>query len=172
MLLVRHAESAWNELFGRSRIDPGLPDPDLTARGMRQAEAAVELLRQESVRRLITSPYRRALQTATIVAGALGVPIVAVEPLVRERCAFSCDQGSHPEVLRRDWPGLDFSALEPVWWGGLIESNQSLIARCAAFRAKMAAVPDPAGLAVISHWGFIRALTGHELANGGCVRLG
>ena len=31
-LLIRHAESAWNEFFSASRIDVGLPDPPLTAR--------------------------------------------------------------------------------------------------------------------------------------------
>ena len=25
MILVRHAESEWNRLFSRSRIDPGIP---------------------------------------------------------------------------------------------------------------------------------------------------
>jgi broad specificity phosphatase PhoE len=171
MLLVRHAESAWNELFSRSRIDPGIPDPDLTARGVRQAEATAEELRREGVRRLIVSPYRRALRTAAIIADALAVPIVAIEPLVRERCAFSCDRGSTPEILEREWPGLDFSGLEALWWGRPIESHQSLAARCAAFRAKMGAPSDLADLAVVTHWGFIRCLTGHELANGGSVRL-
>ena len=36
-LLIRHAESAWNEHFGASRIDVGWPDPPLTARGVEQA---------------------------------------------------------------------------------------------------------------------------------------
>ena len=31
MILVRHAESEWNRHFSRTRIDPGIPDPALTA---------------------------------------------------------------------------------------------------------------------------------------------
>ena len=170
-LLIRHAESAWNEHFGSSRIDVGLPDPPLTEKGIEQARSAAERLRQEGIRRLITSPYRRTLQTASIIAAALDVPIT-IDPMVRERCAFSCDQGSRPAELARLWPGLDFSALEEVWWGGVIESWLSLEARCAAFHAKMSAAPDRHEVAVVSHWGFIRGLTGAELHNTDSVRLG
>lgn len=169
-LLIRHAESAWNEHFGWSRIDVGLPDPPLTETGIEQARRAAERLRGEGVRRLITSPYRRTLHTASIIAQELGVPIT-IDPIVRERCAFSCDIGSPPAELARLWPGLDFSGLEEVWWGGVIESWDSLSARCAAFRAKMAADPRPGEVAVVSHWGFIRGLTGAELHNTDFIRL-
>ncbi len=170
MLLVRHAQSEWNRRFGASRVDPGLPDPPLTAEGVAQARAAAALLRREGIRRLVTSPYRRTLQTARILAEELGLP-VTVEPLVRERCAFSCDQGSHPEVLRAEWPELDLDGLEPVWWGGVIESVASLEARARRFLAKAATFPEPQTVAVITHWGFIRCLTGQEVGNLGAVRL-
>jgi broad specificity phosphatase PhoE len=110
MLLVRHAQSEWNLHFGRSRVDPGIPDPALTVEGVRQAEAICDELRRHEVVRLICSPYRRALQTASIVARALGLPI-AIDPIVRERCAFSCDQGSPPADLARDWPWIS-----RIWW--------------------------------------------------------
>ena len=63
-LMIRHAESAWNEHFSASRIDIGWPDPPLTGRGEEQARQAVEHLRGYRLRRLISSPYRRTLQTA------------------------------------------------------------------------------------------------------------
>ncbi len=169
-LLIRHAESAWNEFFSASRIDVGLPDPPLTARGRQQASAAAERLRGAGVVRLLTSPYRRTLETASILAAALDVPIT-IDPLVRERCAFSCDQGSSPAELAKEWPHLDFSGLEEVWWGGLIESWPSLAARCAAFRDMLSSTPDRDRLAVVSHWGFIRGLTGVELHNTESIRL-
>ena len=128
-LLIRHAESVWNEHFGATRIDIGLPDPPLTARGVEQARRAAERLRYEPVRRLITSPYRRTLQTASILAAELRLPI-SIDVTVRERCAFSCDQGSAPADLAREWPELDFAGLDEVWWG-VIESWPSLAAlRC------------------------------------------
>lgn len=169
-LLIRHAESVWNEHFGSSRIDVGLPDPVLTARGVEQARAAAERLRRESVTALITSPYRRTLQTATILAKALGVRI-EIDPIVRERCAFSCDQGGSPAELARLWPSLDFSALEETWWGGVIESWPSLQTRCQTFRARLRARPDRDTIVVVTHWGFIRGLTGAELHNTDFIRL-
>jgi broad specificity phosphatase PhoE len=170
VLLIRHAQSEWNLHFGRSRIDPGIPDPSLTAEGVRQAEALVDELRRAGVRRLLSSPYRRALQTAVILARALDLAL-AVEPLVRERCAFSCDQGSPPASLARDWPELDLGDLAEAWWGGPIESHDSLAARCAAFRARSAAIADRERVAVVTHWGFIRGLTGREVGNAAMIRL-
>lgn len=169
-LLIRHAESAWNEHFSASRIDVGLFDPPLTALGVEQAHAAAERLRHEGVRRLIASPYRRTLQTASIIAAVLDLPIT-VDPRVRERCAFSCDQGSDPAELAAAWPELDFSGLDACWWGGMIESWPTMKARCDAFRQWLRACPDREAVAVVSHWGFIRALTGAELHNTDFIRL-
>jgi broad specificity phosphatase PhoE len=170
MILVRHAESEWNLHYGRTRIDPGLPDPPLTAAGREQAERLVDDLAAEGVIRLISSPYRRALETASIIAARLDLAI-SVEPLVRERCAFSCDEGSTPDVLRRLWPTLDFAHLDAQWWGGAEESHASIEQRSVMFHAKTADLPDRAQIAVISHWGFIRAATGLELGNATFVRL-
>jgi broad specificity phosphatase PhoE len=170
VILVRHAESEWNQHFSRTRIDPGIPDPHLTRTGRRQAEELIKRLAEANVRRLVASPYRRTLQTATIVANALGLAI-EVEPLVRERCVFSCDLGSSPRELATLWPHLDFAHLEERWWGAPAESEVSLGRRCAAFRAKSDGLPDRLEVAVITHWGVIRALTGQELANAAFVRL-
>ena len=69
MILVRHAESEWNRHFSRTRIDPGIPDPPLTSRGQRQAAQLAQQLAESKVRRLVASPFRRTLETATIIAG-------------------------------------------------------------------------------------------------------
>ena len=44
MILVRHAESEWNRHFSLTRVDPNIPDPPLTARGVEQARRAAERL--------------------------------------------------------------------------------------------------------------------------------
>jgi glucosyl-3-phosphoglycerate phosphatase len=170
MILVRHAESEWNRHFSRTRIDPGIPDPPLTRAGRRQAARLVERLAEAEIGRLVASPYRRALETATIVGKALGLAIT-VEPLIRERCVFSCDEGTPPRQLATLWPDLDFAHLEECWWGVAAESEVSLGRRCAEFRAKTDALPDRGRIAVITHWGVIRALTGQELSNADCIRL-
>lgn len=170
MILVRHAESEWNQHFSRTRIDPGIRDPRLTEAGRRQAEQLIEELWGAGVARLLVSPYRRTLETATIVAGALDLAI-AVEPLVRERCVYSCDLGTPCSRLAPLWPKLDFAHLEEQWWGEPAESEASIGRRAASFRARTTDLADRATVAVITHWGFIRALTGAEVANATCLRL-
>jgi broad specificity phosphatase PhoE len=165
MILLRHGQSYFNLHYGATRIDPGIPDPELTATGRAQAEAAAELLRARPVKRILASPYTRTLQTAEIVAAALGVRI-AVEPLVRERAAFVCDIGTARSELERRWPHLDFSHLEERWWHAGEESETALKERCARFCQAMTEAPDWPEVAVISHWGFIRGLTGEAIQNG------
>lgn len=164
MILVRHGQSEFNVIYGATRRDPGIRDPGLTDLGRRQASEAADLLRAHGVRRLIASPYARALETAELIAGALDLP-VAVEPLVRERRAFSCDVGTPRSELGRRWPGLDIAHLDEQWWPDAEESEDEVARRGADFRAAMQTVRDWAEIAVITHWGFIRGLTGQRLGN-------
>jgi broad specificity phosphatase PhoE len=165
MILLRHGQTTFNLHFNATRTDPGIADPRLTPLGHAQAGQALAALAGERIRRIIVSPYTRALQTAAPLAAALGVPMV-VNPLVRERCAFTCDVGTPRSGLERTWPLLDFSAVDEVWWPSAEEPFQSLLERAARFRADMAALPDWPDTLVVSHWGFILALTGERLGNG------
>jgi broad specificity phosphatase PhoE len=169
VILVRHGEGLWNTHFHASRIDAAIPDPGLTATGRRQAATAAERLRRHPVDRLVVSPYRRTLETALIIAERLGLDI-SVDPLVRERCAFSCDQGSPASTLAKLWPAIDFSELDEIWWGRRIESQASLNERVRRFASAMLATADWRRVAVVSHWGFIRASTGETLGNAELVR--
>jgi broad specificity phosphatase PhoE len=170
MLLVRHGQSEFNAAFTLTRVDPGIPDPELTPTGRRQAEAAAAALATHGVTRLVASPYTRTLQTASIIAEALGLPI-EIDPRVRERAAFHCDIGSPPSQLARRFPALDFTHLGDPWWHDHLtldraETEAELGLRAAAFRRDMAAREDWRRIAVITHWGFMRALTGRQAQNG------
>ncbi|HSK38608.1 MAG TPA: histidine phosphatase family protein [Arenibaculum sp.] len=168
MILVRHGESRFNEAFHRDRVDPGIPDAPLTELGTRQALGTAAGLAERDLRHIVSSPYTRALQTASIIAEVLGLSI-EVDPLVGERAAMSCDIGTPVTGLAADWPQLDFTRLPERWWPEPDEPEANLHRRAAEFRARMAAVPDRDRLLVVSHWGFIRALTGHEVHNCGVV---
>ncbi|MCB1970431.1 MAG: histidine phosphatase family protein [Geminicoccaceae bacterium] len=170
MLLIRHGESEWNVPFGAVRIDAGIPDPELTARGRQQAMDAAAGLERQGIRRIIASPYRRTLQTASIIAAKLGVDI-EVEALVRERCAFSCDQGTSRDELQRAWPDLDFSALADRWWGARIESVRSIEQRAGTFLRRTETLADRDHILVVCHWGFILAATGQSVDNAAIVRV-
>ena len=170
MILVRHGQSEFNVVFSVTRVDPGIRDPRLTPEGKRQAEAAAEALTGHGIERLISSPYSRALETAEIVARRLDVRI-SVEPMVGERAAFACDVGTRRDDLKARWPHLSLDHLEEEWWPRLEESEAGLTARCTAFRAHIRAQGDWARVAVVSHWGFIRGLTGLTVQNGAVLRI-
>lgn len=169
MILLRHGQSEFNLHFTATKRDPGIPDPKLTELGHRQAAAAAEALAGEPIRRILCSPYTRALQTAAPVARRLNLPIT-VTPTVRERYAFSCDIGSPCTELGIAWPDLDFAHLEEVWWPPVEEPDGQIEARAALFRAEMAALEDWRDTLVVSHWGFILAMTGQRVMNGEWLR--
>jgi broad specificity phosphatase PhoE len=169
MILLRHGQSEFNLHFSTTRRDPGIVDPRLTDLGHAQAEEAAHALADQGIERIIVSPYTRALQTVGPVARALGVPVI-VDPIVRERFAFACDIGSPCTDLARDWPQLDFSLVENVWWPRQEEPEASIVNRANAFRSSLAARSDWARTLVVSHWGFILSMTGQSVTNGQWLR--
>jgi broad specificity phosphatase PhoE len=164
MILLRHGQSEFNVHMAATRRDPGIVDPRLTEYGHYQATLAAERLAGEPIRRIIASPYTRALQTAEPIARRLHIPVF-VNPIVRERYAFVCDIGTPRSTLERGWPEHDFSTIAEVWWPAIEEPAESVVARAALFRAEMAALPDWQDTLVISHWGFILSMTGQSVGN-------
>ena len=169
MILLRHGQSEFNLHFTATRRDPGIVAPCLTELGHAQAHDAAEALKSHGIEHIIVSPYTRALQTAAPIAKALGLPML-VNSVVRERYAFSCDIGSPISQLARDWPELDFSHIDDIWWPAMEEGAQGVIDRAALFRAEMAALPHWSNTLVVSHWGFILSLTGESVMNGTWLR--
>lgn len=173
MILLRHGQTVFNLHFSKTRIDPGVPDPPLTPLGEAQAHEAAVRLQGTSIRRIVASPYARAIQTALIVAEPFELS-VEIEPDIRERAGYSCDIGSEPTDLANRWPELDFSHIEDRWWAhpgdpaldGLDEPEEALDARVHAFRARVANRDDWAETLVVCHWGPIRSLVGYRVENG------
>ena len=96
-LLLRHGQTP---LSIEKRFS-GIGDPELTEAGLAQAAAAAERLRHSAATAVVTSPLRRAVQTAELVAAALGVE-VEVEKDLRET-----DFG--------DWEGYTFAEVRKRW---------------------------------------------------------
>ena len=71
--LIQHADK---------HAGPG--DPGLTARGLAQAAQTARWLDGRDVRRLFSSPQRRARQTAEVIASTLGLTVMP-DPRLRER---------------------------------------------------------------------------------------
>jgi broad specificity phosphatase PhoE len=165
MILLRHGQSVFNKIFTETRRDPGIEDPELTALGHEQAAKAAQSLAAQPLTRVIISPYTRALQTAEPILEIHKVP-VTIMPEVRERYAFACDVGRHPDLLARQFPRHAFGHLPERWWPETAETAEATIARAAVFRTIMRERADHATTLVVSHWAFILALTGVSVMNG------
>ena len=65
IILVRHGETEWNV----AEIFRGRTDIELNETGIRQAELLAEYLSKTKIDAIYSSPLRRALKTAEIIAG-------------------------------------------------------------------------------------------------------
>src|SRR5882757_9459837 len=80
VLLVRHGRTALNA-EGRLR---GLANPELDDMGVEQANATAEALRGFHLAEIHSSPLRRAVRTAEIIAAASGIAI-ETDPAFNDR---------------------------------------------------------------------------------------
>jgi probable phosphoglycerate mutase len=155
LLVLRHGQSTWNA-EGRWQ---GQADPPLSAEGEQQARAAVGALPDVPFVRVVTSDLRRAVQTAEILAGPLGLA-VDVDPDLRE-----IDVG--------DWTGLTRPEIEARWPGELArwsagesesppggEPRSTLVARARRAMVRIAAATAAPGepVLVVAHGALIRHL--------------
>jgi len=101
LVVVRHGETDWN-LEGR--IQGQLDDEvALNARGLAQAEAVAERLRECPADIILASDLRRARETARAVAAATGLEVRCSE-LLRER-GLGCFERLNMAEIRERLPG-------------------------------------------------------------------
>jgi probable phosphoglycerate mutase len=156
ILLIRHAQSAWNEQ-GRWQ---GRADPPLSELGRQQAAAAAA--RVGAVDAVVSSPLERARDTAETIASATGIGPVAFDDDLVER-----DVG--------EWSGLTRGEIESGWPGYLeaarrpsgFESDEVLVARAHLALARLITAFPGADLLVVTHGGVIGSLERHYGAPGG-----
>ncbi|SDK87455.1 probable phosphoglycerate mutase [Nonomuraea maritima] len=100
LLLLRHGETP----LSVERRFSGRGDAELTANGLAQAAAAAERLAREPYRldAIVTSPLKRARQTAEAVAARTGLD-VEVEDDLRE-ADFGAWEGHTFTEVQRQWP--------------------------------------------------------------------
>ena len=169
LLLLRHGET----VLSIQRRYSGRGDPELTPRGHDQAEGAALRLAApqaggfapEGIVAVLTSPLRRARQTAAAVADALDVPLEVRDGLTEtdfggwEGLTFGEAAERDPELHAR-WLG-DEHVPPP---GG--ESFAEVGRRLAAERAAILAAYPGATVVVVSHVTPIKMLLRAALAAG------
>lgn len=150
LLLLRHGETE----FSAQRRYSGRADPELTALGHAQAAAVAAgigtLDGADQVSAVLSSPLRRARQTADPVAAALGLPVSDHDALVEtdfgawDGLTFAQARERDPDVHRR-WLG-DETVRPP---GG--ESFADVAERVAALRDELVARHPSQTLLLVSH---------------------
>ncbi|WP_081748933.1 histidine phosphatase family protein [Nocardiopsis sp. CNT312] len=152
--LIRHAHYA-----GHS---PGYHAPDdaqLSPQGGRDTIAAAQ--RIPVVHAIVSSPLRRALETAEILAEHSGGLRIEVLPELREWRSPTAIRAIPPEDFPEDYAAWRHTRLlDPASRYGDGESPQELAARAARLRNRLAHLADRYGpVLVVSHKLLFRALT-------------
>ena len=126
LVLLRHGETEYNR---EGRWQGSGSDPSLTERGVEQARAAAAALEGVRFDAVYASDLVRAVETARIVAAALGLSVQMEEGL--REMAHGAWEGKSVEEVLATWPE-EHAALEADPWsvgrpGG--ESYRDLAAR-------------------------------------------
>lgn len=149
LLVIRHALPL--------RSEPGQgSDPDLSPEGVEQAGRLPEALKRFPITRLVSSPQRRALQTAQPVADALGLTIDVDDRLAeydRDLTHYTpIEEASQEDVQRLIDGHLPGGVDEDAFVARVVEGAKDIVA---------AAEHDDT-VALFSHGGVINALV-HEV---------
>jgi probable phosphomutase (TIGR03848 family) len=100
LLLIRHGENDW---VGSNRLAGRTPGVHLNDKGVQQAQALADLLSEQPIQAVFSSPLDRCMETATPLAQRLGLPVMSEEGVI--------------EVDYGEWRGQNLKDLvkEPAW---------------------------------------------------------
>jgi phosphoserine phosphatase len=114
LILIRHGETEWN-VEGRYQ---GQADPPLNSKGRRQARSLASKLSGAGLQRLISSPLKRAAETAQILAEILELPVFMDDRLMEihqgdwQTLLRTEIEGQYPELFRR-WESEPWQVTPP-----------------------------------------------------------
>jgi broad specificity phosphatase PhoE len=108
LCLVRHAETDWNR---QGRLQ-GRTDIALNATGLASSRAVGARLAAHEWDGIVSSPLRRAAQTAEVLQDVADIPFCGTEPLLVERC-YGAAEGLTSRERGRRFPDGIVPGLEP-----------------------------------------------------------
>ena len=157
ILLIRHGQTTWNKM---KRLQ-GHSDAPLNEKGMLQAAALAETLKDEVLHAIYASDMQRAWRTAEKIAEFHNLPVTRM-PALRERCYGAFEGLTHAEIEERypemyaAWdaadPDLVFPAGERV-----AESPRAFYHRAMDALRSCAANHKGKKIAIVTHYGIIEA---------------
>ncbi|HEX79479.1 MAG TPA: histidine phosphatase family protein [Dehalococcoidia bacterium] len=149
IILVRHGETDWNL---EKRIQGGSSDTILNARGREQAASIARKLEKEDIRAIYSTPLRRGLDTAQVIASYHMLEVIA-EPSLREIEAGELEGVTTAELGKRFSEILIWNADEgafPRVPGG--ESLPEVQQRCWEAVRRLAAKHPEGALVLVTHY--------------------
>lgn len=178
--IIRHAESVHNVSKDFSQLDPSL-----TAVGFAQAAKLNHSFPySQRVAVIVTSPLRRAIQTALTAFpstldqryydpssghGVENGARLVLDPLLQERSALNCDTGSERAELQAVFPRLDLEGLGSDWpskKGIFSVDDETVHERARRVRRGLAELTEQLSrgekrdVVVVTHGVFMKFLTG------------
>ncbi len=158
LLLIRHGQNDWvgsNKLAGRT------PGVHLNEHGREQSQALIEVLREQPITTVYSSPLERCRETAQPVAAALGLP-VQTEAGVLE-IDFGEWQGQSLKELSKlpDWAKVQHSPSTFCFPGG--ETFTGAQARAVATLERLRRQHENEVVAIFSHSDVIRLCVAHYI---------
>lgn len=155
VIVIRHGESEGN----RDRIFTPTPEVALTEAGREQVRAAAEWIAARYLPvRIVSSPFRRAVQTAEILATRLRLP-TAIEDDLRERSYG--ELAGQPYAMARHCAGYDPTAYWLWCPPGGGETLVDVAARAGAVLDRVARATPHADVVVVSHGAVMMGLWRH-----------
>jgi probable phosphoglycerate mutase len=145
LYLVRHGETDWN----LARRVQGSTDIPLNETGRAQARATGELLASRSWDAIISSPLSRAFETASIIAGYIGLGAPETLDSIVERGYGAAEGLDHDEIDAR------FPGNTPVPGR---ESRENVTARVLPALVELADRHAGEAIIVVAHGGVIRSV--------------
>ncbi|GFE65978.1 histidine phosphatase family protein [Litoreibacter roseus] len=166
---IRHGQSEFNAVF-QGGGDPMIFDAPLTPLGFEQAAEARKSMADLNIKRVITSPLTRAIQTSKTIFD--GIAPIEVRTGHHELLSHSCDVGRTPAELQADFPDLTFDHLPAEWWHAPNGSGREVIReptpvfqnRIANFVSDLTTLGDEA-VAIIGHGNAFQEIIGFMLHN-------
>ncbi|TGJ84762.1 hypothetical protein E0Z10_g4021 [Xylaria hypoxylon] len=163
LILIRHAQAEHNVTK-----DYSIHDPSLTKLGREQCVSLRKGLMEDPLAQqaelIITSPMRRTIQTSLDTVDWLiekGAKIQA-DAHWQENSVKPCDVGSTISKVADEFPGIDYSTVDPVWPDKTSPAGSryhytktAIIARAQAALQKLYERPEKV-IVVVSHSGFLR----------------
>ncbi len=152
---IRHGQTDWNR---EGRLQ-GSSDIPLNDTGREQARDVERMLEQWTWDAVVSSPLRRARETAQIVADGLGLPLGPAYDDLVERDYGPLEGLPDTEVIAR-WPDRDYPGAEPL---------DSVVERCLRGLDLIDADYPGQNVVIVCHGTIMKytliRLTGHPVQN-------